>query len=441
MNIEIGTLNNSLKNEMDKLKNETGYDVPAERKQIVHENFDEIISTKKYEAEKIQSRLNSDKKRYELYENIKSHSLDEYAQYDITRDARPDDIENMSEKELNTYCTGLKREWKKNDSYREKCRIKVADLIRDTASVEEYKDEFFRKGFDNLLSQTDNAYSLKKQHDIIIGSYRGILEKLEVDLANIDKERKNVEEVFLEYNRDVNEDLGKIDKNSTIKVRGRDLKMLKIKVPDWETGKERYKVKLHDYIDIVVRYGIDAIENNRNVEDVIGKLVTTKKMYDEIVGIENIGIRMYKIEEEREVPISWADVSANSGGEGFLSAFVILVCLLSYMRRDDADIFSRGEEGKVLIMDNPFAQTNAAHLLKPLMEMAERTNTQLICLSGLGGDSIYNRFDNIYVLKLINSSIRKNMRYLNAEHTKGEDIKKLTSSEFKMEQMELFDII
>lgn len=311
-------------------------------------------------------------------------------------------IENMSEKELNTYCTGLKREWKKNDSYREKCRIKVADLIRDTASVEEYKDEFFRKGFDNLLSQTDNAYSLKKQHDIIIGSYRGILEKLEVDLANIDKERKNVEEVFLEYNRDVNEDLGKIDKNSTIKVRGRDLKMLKIKVPDWETVKERYKVKLHDYIDIVVRYGIDAIENNRNVEDVIGKLVTTKKMYDEIVGIENIGIRMYKIEEEREVPISWADVSANSGGEGFLSAFVILVCLLSYMRRDDADIFSRGEEGKVLIMDNPFAQTNAAHLLKPLMEMAERTNTQLICLSGLGGDSIYNRFDNIYVLKLIN---------------------------------------
>lgn len=88
-------------------------------------------------------------------------------------------IENMSEKELNTYCTGLKREWKKNDSYREKCRIKVADLIRDTASVEEYKDEFFRKGFDNLLSQIDNAYSLKKQNDIIIGSYRGILEKLE----------------------------------------------------------------------------------------------------------------------------------------------------------------------------------------------------------------------------------------------------------------------
>ena len=41
------------------------------------------------------------------------------------------------------------------------------------------------------------------------------------------------------------------------------------------------------------------------------------------------------------------------------------------MRRDETDIFNSGEEGKVLIMDNPFAQTNAEHLLKPLIEMAE----------------------------------------------------------------------
>ena len=66
------------------------------------------------------------------------------------------------------------------------------------------------------------------------------------------------------------------------------------------------------------------------------------------------------------------------------------------MRRDDTDIFADKNEGKVLIMDNPFAQTNASHLLIPLMDMAKKSNTQLICLTGLGGESIYNRFDNIY---------------------------------------------
>lgn len=72
------------------------------------------------------------------------------------------------------------------------------------------------------------------------------------------------------------------------------------------------------------------------------------------------------------------------------------------MRRDDSQIFNNSEEGKVLLMDNPFAQTNAAHLLKPLMDLAEKTNTQLICLTGLRGESIYNRFENIYALNLVN---------------------------------------
>lgn len=72
-------------------------------------------------------------------------------------------------------------------------------------------------------------------------------------------------------------------------------------------------------------------------------------------------------------------------------------------------------------MDNPFAQTNASHLLKPLMDMAKKTNTQLICLSGLGGDSIYDRFDNIYVLNLVAASLRNGMQYLKGEHTRGDE--------------------
>ena len=41
------------------------------------------------------------------------------------------------------------------------------------------------------------------------------------------------------------------------------------------------------------------------------------------------------------------------------------------MRRDDSDFFADRNEGKVLVMDNPFAQTNAVHLYKPLMDMAK----------------------------------------------------------------------
>lgn len=74
-------------------------------------------------------------------------------------------------------------------------------------------------------------------------------------------------------------------------------------------------------------------------------------------------------------------------------------------------------------------------------EMAKKTNTQLICLSGLGGDSIYNHFDNIYVVKLLESSIRNGVQRVEATHMKGEEVKRLVLSDFKMEQVSLFDFM
>ena len=77
-----------------------------------------------------------------------------------------------------------------------------------------------------------------------------------------------------------------------------------------------------------------------------GSAITTRNLYDQVVGIGNVQIHLYKIEAQREYPITWKEVSRNSGGEGFLSAFVILSSLLYYMRRDDTDIFADKNEEK-----------------------------------------------------------------------------------------------
>lgn len=65
----------------------------------------------------------------------------------------------------------------------------------------------------------------------------------------------------------------------------------------------------------------------------------------EVVGIGSVNIKLYKIEEDKQKQITWDEGSKNSGGEGFISAFVILSSLLSYMRKDESDIFSRKESG------------------------------------------------------------------------------------------------
>ena len=258
------------------------------------------------------------------------------------------------------------------------------------------------------------------------------MEKIQVDIAVIEEEKQRISELLGEYVQDVHRGIGRIDANSTIPVRDKSIKMLKILLPDWEENANLYQMRLRDFLDETTQKGIELLARNENAQEYFGARMTTKNLYDVVVGIENVQIRLYKIEEQREYPITWSQVAKNSGGEGFLSAFIILSSLMHYMRKDDSDLFADRNEGKVLVMDNPFAQTNASHLLKPLMDMAKKTNTQLICLSGLGGESIYNRFDNIYVLNLIAARLRSGTQYLKAEHMRGSEAETMLVSQIEV---------
>lgn len=444
----LAGINKDIEYGFRRLNEQTGYKELLPKETIVDTEFDKRINLRKHDIGIITKEIgNLEARKNEL--SGKLSGVSEYADVKIyvTQDKMSEifndipDLMTIEKTELDRYQADMRRKLSSIKEQLSKEQNDISEMIRNIAGKNEYQDAYFKKTFESLLVQVGNPQNLSKQYAINRATYESQLEKLIIDLANIDSEQKNVEEMFLEYIKNVNANIAMIDKNSTINVRGRNIKMLRIQVPDWESEKEHYKIQLHEFFERVVRHGIETIENNKNLAEYIGSIISTKNLYDDVIGIGNIKIKLYKIEAEKEVPISWAEVSSNSGGEGFLSAFVILTCLLSYMRRDENDLFSAAEEGKVLIMDNPFAQTYSAHLLKPLMEMAKKTNTQLICLSGLGGDPIYNRFDNIYVLKLVDSNIRKGVQRVEGEHIKGEEVKKMVLSDFKTEQMDLFEMV
>ena len=444
---QLGSCETSILFHTDNLKKQTGFEQPIAKTAIVDTEFEKRQNFKNHDFHVLQKELEQLQNRNAKL-SAQAISVAEYADETISAEDEaalsekvvPVDIQNGELEVIQNYQKDMHRRMSELSKILRDYRISLSDLIRTIASRKEYADDYFRKTFDSLLSQLDQPESLLKQFEMNSLAYENQLEKLKIDLAHIADEQKNLEMMFLEYVEQINANISIIDKNSTITVRGRNLKMLRIQVPEWEIEKAHFRLKLHDYFENVINMGIATIEKNENLTEYLGKIITVRNLYDEIVGIQNVKIKLYKIEAEREVPISWSEVSANSGGEGFLSAFIILTCLLSYMRRDETALFTSGEDGKVLIMDNPFAQTNAEHLLKPLIEMAKKTNTQLICLSGLGGDSIYNRFDNIYVVKLLESSIRNGVQRVETAHVKGEEIKRLVLSDFRMEQVNMFDI-
>lgn len=329
-------------------------------------------------------------------------------------------VERLSGEELRRKKGMLVRDYNHCLAQRQKQKDQLTGLLNQMAREEIFAEDFYRKPIEAMLTLTDHAGQVLRQLHTTLQSYESLMEKIQVDLAVIEEEKARIVELLGEYVQEVHQNLGRIDQNSTIPVRDKSIKMLKITLPDWSENAKLYEARLLDFMDETTQKGIALLEQNENAQEYLGTRMTTKNLYDMVVGIENIQIRLYKIEEQREYPITWSQVARNSGGEGFLSAFIILSSLLYYMRRDDSDLFAERNEGKVLLMDNPFAQTNAAHLLRPLMDMAKKTNTQLICLSGLGGESIYNRFDNIYVLNLIAANLSSGTQYVKAEHLRGD---------------------
>lgn len=432
----IAVESNNLQNLYARLKEKYNKELPKEKEFLIEKNFKDEINL-------INLSINDLKNKKKYIENelsilrISLESLSEYKDLKIREEIKIEiNIDDLSE-----YIARLKKELLKINKEERDIRSKIAYKIIDIEKMEEFKDDpLFKDPIENLKNTSRNPKAFKEQLETTIFAYTSIVEKLIEDIDLIKKEEEEILNSLLEYIEEVHLNLSKIDENSSIEISGKRLKMLNIEVKDFEENRNIYKLKLKDYIRNIRDRGLEALEKNEYIEDIISNNINIIKLYDEVISISSINIKLYKIEEDKQRKITWEEVAKNSGGEGFLSSFIILSSLLSYIRRDENDIFRRTESGKVLLMDNPFAQTNSAHLLKPLIDIAKKSNTQLICLTGLGGDSIYNRFDNIYVLNLVNSSFKSGVRQLKSKHIKGEEEpQEIISARLKIEdQIKLF---
>lgn len=416
---KIGILNSQLEGILKQIVSECGKGNPLEEEKISQKDLESAKNQTKYQLSELERKIAFSEKAIQKYrENLTA--LSEYNNFSADEEIHfEQDFKKMSEKELRDFKGMLIRDY--NDIIRcvQKCRETLAQTLNKIARQEAFQDASYKTPLENMLKVCDDAAKVLRQLNITLESYDSLMKQLEVDISLVETEKKNVTELLEDYVQNIHKNLEKIGRNSTIKIREKSIKMLKVILPVWEDNEKLYSLRLSDFVDEITEEGIRLFENNENAQEYIGRKVTSKNLYDTVVGTGNVQIQLYKIEEQREQQISWNQVAKNSGGEGFLSAFVILSSLLDYMRKDDSDIFMDKNEGKVLLMDNPFAQTNAEHLLKPLMNLADKTNTQLICLTGLGGESIYNRFDNIYVLNLIEAHLRNGIQYLRPEHKKG----------------------
>lgn len=418
---------------------ECGKEEPLPAEEVISKDFDALIRTQEFRSKELHAGLRALEQKRQEFSALLS-GLAEYAELQVRHEVEfEQDFSLMDKEELDRAKGLLIRDYNGMKEEIRRLKNRMESRIRDLLAMEEFQNPYYRKPLEAMLSLVELPAEVMRQIDTTVKAYEDLMRKIEVDLSLVEKERANIIGELLEYVKAVHQDLNKLDSNSTITVRERTLKMLDIQIPDWLENEELYQLRMRDFVDQLTLQGVEFYRENRNVSEYFGTQLNTKTLYDTVVGLGQVHIRLYKIEERREVPITWSEVAKNSGGEGFLSTFVILSSLLHYIRRDETDLFAERNESKVLIMDNPFGVTYSEHLLKPLMELAAKNNTQLVCLSGLGGDSIYGRFDNIYILNRVMANLRNGQQFLRMEHYRGAEPEVITTSRFEVvEQLRLF---
>ena len=419
LEIQFATLETEEKNAYQRLKRELNETEILEKSLVINCDFEKLIAQTKEQLRQVNEQKEQFVRTLDLYARELSN-LVEYKKEDDTDDIIIDSsYREYTEKDWQTKRGKLLRDYKHQQHIVNEMKHQISDEFNQVGRLALFEDEFFARPFQRFSHCKHQPASFIEQYETMEQVFASLIKKLDVDIEMSEKEKDHVIELLLDYVFEIHKQLGLIDQNSSIPIRGKNIKMLRITPPKWEDHQGIYQVRMNDFVQTLTTHCLQLLQNNETIEEFIGHQVTTKQLYDQIVGTANVEIKLYKIEEQREYQITWEQVAKNSGGEGFLSAFVVLTSLLSFMRKDETDLFSSFEEGKVLVMDNPFAQTNAAHLLKPLIELAKKNNTQLICFSGLGGDSIYSRFENIYSLSLVPSSFKKGCEYMKSHQIKG----------------------
>lgn len=89
-----------------------------------------------------------------------------------------------------------------------------------------------------------------------------------------------------------------------------------------------------DFMDEITARGIELLQENQNAPEYLGTRVTTKTLYDTVVGIGNVEIRLYKIEEkiicvyysqQPALPYE-TDIFADRAERRFTAVLIIFMC-------------------------------------------------------------------------------------------------------------------
>jgi hypothetical protein len=243
---------------------------------------------------------------------------------------------------------------------------------------------------------------------------------LESHLAHLDNQKANVIYHAFAQGKRLHAELRKISESSRVKLLPGKPRQptLKIGVPDEldPLAEERVRNHVNACIAEMRRLKKETALTEKTMRAMIDTKLSDREILNQVIGQHTIDVRLLKVDISRANSKlrTWESVlTDNSGGELFVSCFVLLSALMAYSRQSILPNDSSGGM-KVMLIDNPFGKTSSEHLLDALIQVAGQFKMQMICLSDLSQSSITAKFALIYQLSL-RPSMHSGKAYLSVD--------------------------
>ncbi|MFH5835896.1 hypothetical protein ACHAL6_07450 [Proteiniclasticum sp. C24MP] len=315
--------------------------------------------------------------------------------------------------------------------------------------------EAFQKMHQQAEKDYEKYYYLYEHTENHLESLNHLIHVNELQLETMEENFKDT--VTMSYNlaREIYDHVNRVADDSSIMLDGRSrkVKMIEIILKELEPQEKGFEA-MRQYITEradEVKQQLKSGKTKKDLREMIARFMSSEELLNVVSDLSDLRIKAFKIDvnAKHSQAKDWEKVMReNSGGERFVSFFAVMVALMSYSRNSQKLIqeYHKIKDTKVLLMDNPFGPISSEHLLKPLFEIANKYDTQLICLTDLKQNSIMNQFKVIFMLKIMGNTTGT-MEYLTVEEEPSSDYQdevnenlEMVNYHFKeMEQISLLD--
>lgn len=271
----------------------------------------------------------------------------------------------------------------------------------------------------------NSCYFLYERLEFLLKRLNDYLDILRSSLQRVEAQKENVVRQAAEQGRGLHRELCRINSNAAVRIsKGRaPQSILQIGVPESLDGQSEERMR--NYVSQCISTAREMLSKGELTKEKMRRYLedrfSDRQILNTVIGRTDIRIKLYKVESiaQNSRLKAWENIVVeNSGGELFVSCFILISALMGYARRRKLAQQNAAEGSKVFLIDNPFGKASSPHLLEAMIEVARKFDTQLICLSDLSQSSITQQFDLIYQLSMRQTAYSNNS-YLKTDEVKN----------------------